>query len=84
MNKIQTGCVTCYKKDIQLLQGFGEGQAAMIAGIANAESGRGRRRRNKAMYQNLLRGIPVNFTMLPRINRSTPLDCITTSAPRLE
>jgi hypothetical protein len=47
--------------------------AARIAGIANAESGRGRRRRNRAMYQNLLRGIPVNFTMLPRINRTTRL-----------
>ena len=44
--------------------------AAMIAGIANAESGRGRSRRNRAMYRNLWRGIPVNFTMLPRINRS--------------
>jgi len=38
--------------------------AAMIAGIANAESGRGRSRRNRAMYRNLLRGIPVNFTTL--------------------
>jgi hypothetical protein len=42
----------------------------MIASIANAESGRGRSRRNRAMYRNLLRGIPVNFTMLPRINRN--------------
>jgi hypothetical protein len=42
----------------------------MIASIANAESGRGRSRRNRAMYRNLCRGIPANFTMLPRINRS--------------
>src|SRR5580658_7808969 len=47
--------------------------AARIAGIANAESGRGRRRRNRAMHQNLLRDIAVNFTMLPWTNRSPHL-----------
>ena len=37
---------------------------------AHAESGRGSSRRNRAICLNLCRGIPANFTMLPRINRS--------------